>query len=165
VTYWFGNQWSSPEKRRGKGKDISSVLLQLSKQGYLKQGAWKNVAPPRGDYAEAWAVKCMLELCEYVCTEDEKASMAGNNSLEEEELVLLASSIEKKALMKMWDFECKNGTLEYDEKNKKKGGQSKKPTYLAIGVRVKKYKQRLAKRCGMTDYNQEKLCECPSDLR
>ena len=66
--------------------------------------------------------------------------------------------------MKMWDFEGKNGTLEY-EKNKKKGGQSKKPTYLAIGVCVKKYKQRLAKRCGMTDYNQEKLCECPSDLR
>ena len=111
MTYWFGNQWSSPEKRRGKGKDILSVLLQLSKQGYLKQGAWKNVAPPRGDYAEAWAVKCMLELCEYVCTEDEKASMAGNNSLEEEELVLLASSIEKKAFMKMWDFEGKNGTM------------------------------------------------------
>ena len=61
----------------------------------------------------------MLELCEYVCTEDEKASMAGNNSLEEEELVLFASSIEKKALMKMWDFECKNGMLEYDEKTKK----------------------------------------------
>ena len=89
---------AAQENSSGKGKDILSVLLQLSKQGYLKQGAWKNVAPPRGDYAEAWAVKCMLELCEYVCTEDDKASMAGNNSLEEEELVLLASSIEKKLL-------------------------------------------------------------------
>ena len=132
MTYWFGNQWSSPEKRRGKGKDISSVLLQLSKQGYLKQGAWKNVAPPRGDYAEAWAVKCMLELCEYVCTEDEKASMAGNNSLEEEELVLLASSIEKKAFVKMWDFEGKNGTLEY-EKNKKRVVNQRSKLILPAG--------------------------------
>ena len=43
--------------------------------------------------------------------------------------------------------------------------ESSKPTYLAIGVRVKKYKQRPTKRCGMKDYNQEKLCECPSDLK
>ena len=57
----------------------------------------------------------MLELCEYVCIEDEKASMAGTNSLEEEELVLLASSIEKKAFVKMWGFEGKDGTLEYEK--------------------------------------------------
>ena len=36
---------------------------------------------------------------------------------------------------------------------------------LPSGGGVKRYKQKLAKRCGMKDYNQEKLCECPSDLK
>jgi len=74
----------------------------------------------------------MLELCKYVCIEDEKASMAGNNLFEEEELVVLPSSIEKKALVKMWDFEGNSGTLEY-EKNKKRVVSQRSQLILTSG--------------------------------
>ena len=50
---------------------------------------------------------------------------------------------------------------------KTKKGWSVKEANLSChrGVGVKKYKQKLAKRSGMKDYNKEKLCEYPSDLR
>ena len=72
------------------------VLLDLSNKGMLRQGECKNASVP-DDYNEKQLVQNMLELCVYMCTNNEMQLMRdGCQSSIDGALGLVATEIEKK---------------------------------------------------------------------
>ena len=78
-----------------RSKSISMVLLDLSNKGIPRQGEWKDASISNCN--EMQLVRNVLELCEYVCTDDEMQLMRdGRRSSTDEALGLVATEIEKK---------------------------------------------------------------------
>ena len=73
------------------------VLLDLSNKGMFRQGEWKNASV--SGYNEMQLVRNVLELCEFVCNDDEMQLMRdGRRSSTNEALVLAATEIEESFL-------------------------------------------------------------------
>ena len=148
------------QNKSEKNLNVSMVLAELSRKGTLQVGAWKDLELPRGTYGEMQSLKNALELCFFVCTSEEATMLRNGKDMDDAKLTQLSLAIEKKAFMKMWEFEGKNAERE-SSKIRGKGSRANKPTYLALGPRVREYKQELAKFHGLKDYNNEKLCPRP----
>ena len=112
------------------------MILYFSKGGFLKNGPWKNASPMKVMYSKVWAMKCILNLCVFSCTEDEKASMGVHKSLDEEQAVLLASSIAHMVFLKIWELGSKESGGDFPS-NQAAGGQQITSSYIAVGHRVK----------------------------
>ena len=100
----------------------------------------------------------MLDLRNFSCTEDKKVSMVGHNSLDEEHVVLLASSIAQKAFVKMWELDSKDYGKDFSA-NQKVDGRRMTKTYIEVGHPVKLYNQELSKYLGVSNHNNLVLCD------
>ena len=151
---------ANAEKGSNKGIVISMVLNDLYQQNRLKGVAWKDATLP-AKYSEKQQLRNALELCEAVTSEEESKALK-SDGLSNMDLMIHTKSIEAKCFMKMWEYEGFDADLEAKMNTKKNKSQQKKPTYLALGKRVRLYKKYLAAASGNTgDYNDEKLRSRP----
>ena len=89
----------------------------------------------------------------------------GYQSSVNEALGLVATEIEEKASLKMWEFGGKNATVEYNW-NKGRGSWGLKSTYIAFRTRVRKCKKLLAIYRGIQNVGRnEPQHDCPDDLQ
>ena len=118
-------------------------------KGTLRQGKWNEVGITTGEYKEPGSVKSTLELCYLVCSEEERETLRNGSteSVQLEELMQLSATISEQAFMKMWTLEGFDPEA-MKAANEKKGSQMKKPTYQAIGKRIRHYKQAVASHTG-----------------
>ena len=143
----------------------SLALSDFSNGKRLRQGSWNKVGVTGNEYEEPGCVKLALELCEYVCTPTELATLreGSNSSVPKESILQLASAIEMRAFKKMWTLEGDDAEKEYENNEKKPPQNAKKPTYLAVGKRVRVYKQKVAKFDSSKSSN-DPLCERPAGM-
>jgi len=94
-----------------------------------------------------------------VCTSTELAILreGRNASVTKESILQLASVIQMRAFKKMWTLEGVDAEKEYEKNEKKSSQNAKKPTYMAIGKRVREYKQAIGKN------SDDPLCERPAE--
>ena len=158
---------------KGEGVTISALLSDFSIANRLAQGAWKEVGVTGTEYNEPQCVKNTLELCQFVCTSEEQESIRNGKSLEKEALLQLADTIGKRAFDKMWTLEGKDPEQEKVSMKKKGSQNSLKPTYLAVGKRVRVYKQAVVIHKGINkddssrfkkECKEQKICERPSNM-
>ena len=139
------------------------MLIELSKQCRLIQGRWSKIEPP-ADYGEKKLLKYALELCDYVGSDEEKCIIREGKPLEEGVIIHTVHSLETKAFTKMWEFEGRD-PVTANRANDKAGSIKKKPTYIALGRSVYKYKKWLADQSGVParigDAKNEVLTERP----
>jgi hypothetical protein len=69
--------------------------------------------------------------------------------MDKESLLQLAKTIENKAFDKMWTLEGKDPETERNNSKKKGSQNSLKATYMAVGKRVRVYKQKLVEHKGV----------------
>ena len=109
----------------------------------------------------------------FVCTSEEQESIRNGKSLEKEALLQLADTIGKRAFDKMWTLEGKDPEQEKVSMKKKGSQNSLKPTYLAVGKRVRVYKQAVVIHKGINkddssrfkkECKEQKICERPSNM-
>ena len=97
--------------------------------------------------------------------DEEEKNIRNGQTLDEATLTTITTAVEKKAFLKMWEFEGEADPEATYKANAKVGSRMKKPTYNAVGNRVKKYKQALAVHRGLPgDYNNEPLRDRPEGL-
>lgn len=143
---------------KGKGVMLATLLSDFSNGKRLRQGSWSNVGLTPKEYEEPGCLKLALELCEYVCTSTELATLreGSNSSVPKESILQLASAIQLRAFKKMWTLEGFDAEIEYQKNEKKPPQNAKQPTYMAIGKRVRKYKKKIGKN------SDDPLCERPT---
>jgi hypothetical protein len=145
----YGNESREvSETTSNKNLQIGSMVEELYAAGHLKAGSWNRIPNPR-KYKEKQLFKNVLELCEYVADDDEKRALRTNN-LSKEDLKRHANSIQRKSMRMLWEFEGLDADDQENAQKKKNPSQRQKPTYLAMGGRVRAYKQYLAKASGNT---------------
>jgi len=150
----YGNEAKTiSESRSQKGMDVSSCIKLLYKSGFLKSSNRKNIDPPRHIFTEKSLMVYVLELVESLVSKEEKDILKG--SVTDEWLETFATSIEEKCMKKMLEYE--GGDPDQESKTK----SQKKPTYLAVGARLREYKKFLAHLSGNQRFNLEKLRDRP----
>jgi hypothetical protein len=111
------------------------------------------------------SLKNTLELCQFVCTDEEEKDIRNGQILDEATLTTITTAVQKEAFLKMWTFEGVADPEATFKTNANAGSRAKKPTYNAVGKRVKKYKQALAGHGGIPgDHNNEPLRDRPEGL-
>ena len=88
-----------------------------------------------------------MERCQYVMSEEEQKSFR-TQLLDEEQLMTAADKIERTAFRKMWELEGITDIENEIKLNRLQGSRGKKPFYLAVGKRIRQYKQYLASLTG-----------------
>jgi hypothetical protein len=149
---------AAAEKSSNKGLNISNAIIDLHQQGCLTGASWKRIVIP-GNYNEKQSLRNSLELCDYVMSDEESKALR-STELSEEALMKLAHAVEKKCMRKIIEFEGDDPDTVEKLEQKKNPSHRKKPTYNAIGKRIRDYKKHLAL-CAENngDYNEEKLRE------
>jgi len=129
---------SEMEKIKGT-TDISVVLGQLHRGHYLTGENWAELSVPTA-YEDKWAVTNILELVEVVISPEERQALQ-NTATSESIVVNVANSIERKCMDKMFLYEGKDP--EFEKKYNRKSNP--RPSYRALGGRIKKYKNETLK--------------------
>ena len=145
---------------------ISTLLEEFSSTNRLLQGKWSNVLVTSSEYREPQSVKNCLELCEYVCNDAELKLLRNGKNMAALALKDLASNIGKRAFMEMWTLEGANA-IAMATNNVSLGSRGEKPTYLAVGKRVRVYKQELCKhfKCDPRKFGtSQAIIDRPADL-
>ena len=120
-----------------------------------------------GNYKELHSTRNTLEICEFVCSEDEKAVLKNEKKLDNGRLLQAALEVEKKAFWKLFKFEGRaNPSMENTTNKERNSSRAKKSTYLAVGLHVKKYKQGFCLHLGLpkTANKTQPLLERPADM-
>lgn len=173
VNLVYTNAAKAGDEAKGEGVTLSMLLTDFSIANRLALGSWKEVGVKGSEYKEPQCVKNALELCQFVCTHEEVMSIRTGKSMEKEALLQLAKTIEQRAFDKMWTLEGKDPEAERRSMKKKGSQNSLKPTYLAVGKRVRVYKQKLVEHRGVSKNNKkmfqsecqaQPICERPGDL-
>jgi len=152
----FGAQAKEVAESQGnKNVFVAVILTELYALGHLRGNDWKTITPP-AQYTEKQSFRNTLELCEYVASEKEKEEIR-SGKMEPEKLQNIASSIEKKCMTAMWEFEDSDPNLEVQLNRRKSASTQKRPTYLALGRRLRMYKTVLAKSSGKGKPIEEEL--------
>jgi hypothetical protein len=134
---WYGAEARDQEASTNKNKYVSIVLQDLYRTGHLKALVWKDIAFPK-HYTEHSSLKNTLELVEIVMTHEERRAFTADGT-SATDLERHGQSIEKKCMNQMLVYE--GGDPEVEAQT----GTTKKGTYLALGNRVRKYRNELKK--------------------
>ncbi len=138
-TIGYNARSNEADEKLGKGVSISMLIIDMFKDRLLAAHHWRAIKIP-ARYEEKQSARNTLELSQFVATEEEVNSLK-NNDLSDHELSSLATAIEERAFLKLWELEGKDPTLEEQKNKSRSGNQRKQPLYLAVGARVRKYKQ------------------------
>merc|ERR1712154_706867 len=98
------------------------------------------------DWSEVQSLKNVLELAWLVASNEEK-NVLKDKKTDKATLNDLTCDIEERAFRKMYELEGKNPDQEM-KKNEQNPSRAAKPTYLALGARVRKYKKQLGQLYG-----------------
>jgi hypothetical protein len=132
---WYGAEARSEEGSGNKKKFISLVLQDLYRSHHLKALVWKDIALPK-HYTEHSSLKNTLELVEIVITDEERDAFTADGT-SAKNLEMYGKRIEKKCMNQMLLYEGGDPSVEAQT------GTTKIGTYLALGNRVRKYRNQL----------------------
>lgn len=122
---------------------IFLVLQNLHSRGLLKASVWKDIEPPK-HYSEHSLLKNTLELVEIVITDEERKAFTADGT-SATDLETFSKSIEKRCMNQMLVYEGGDPAVEAQTKS------TKKATYLAVGRRVRLYRNELKDLTGNTE--------------
>ena len=141
------------------------MLSDFSIDRRLAQGAWNKLNVPGTEYKDPGSLKNALELCYFVCTENERAILREGctSAVDRESIMQLASSVQTRAFDMMWTLEGKDPQAERISNASKSSQNAKQPFYMSVGRRVREYKQKVAKFDTSKDKN-DPLCARPAGM-
>ena len=153
------------EGPKGVGVTLAKLLTDFSIGRRLAQGAWNKLHVPGTEYKDPGLLKNALELCYFVCNENEHVILREGctSAVNRESIMQLASSVQVRAFDMMWTLEGKDPQTERVSNAGKSSQNTKKPLYMAVGRRVREYKQAVA----LFDSSKNKndpLCARPAGM-
>ena len=157
---------NSESKKKGKPSDknkyLSIVLSECCKLGTLAYGRPWAYDYSTNDWSEVQSLKNVLELAWLVASNEEK-NVLKDKTTDKAKLNDVTCDIEERAFRKMYELEGRNPDTEM-KNNEKNPSRAAKPTYLALGARVRNYKKQLGQLYGQPKAKDITLVERPTRL-
>ena len=141
------------ESKGTKGITVAQVLQELHRGRHLSGAAWNVSVTPPSHYKEKKSVTYVLELVEFVISDEERVVFQSPcDKVTDEQLEQTSRNVQQMCMDKMLEFEGEDLEL-YKKllKNEKKA--PKAATYHALGCQIRSYKKEL----------RQLLCLNPSD--
>ena len=128
------------EGKSNKDLYVSVLIQELCKNGQFRAAVWKDIPAPHY-ITEKSALRYVLELIQLVATEEEREILSEGN-VDDTRLESCSRSLEKRCMEQM--LRCEGVDPEVEKQTR----GNKKATYLALGRRIRVYKNELKKLLG-----------------